>query len=394
MPGHPDFASIVAGVKGSVYSKLAHRLATHEGEIYPLHVGDTWRAPPPGCHMADFTEATHPGMHRYTPPQGHAGLVDAIVEWTGQSQGLAIERDEVLVTAGATGGLGAVVGAIVDPGDEVIILAPFWPLIAGIVRTFRGTAVPVPFFDVATDVESALAAVEAALTDRTVAIYWNTPSNPTGQLIPRDQLEALVGWARKNDLWILADEVYELYAWGGAHVHTRPLAPERTFSAHSFSKAFGMAGNRCGYVLGPASAMRAACKVSTHSFYSAPTASQLAATVALGGPGQAWARASAASYQAVGEAAARRLGVPPPQGCTFLFFDVADALDDRGLDGLLSDLVDSGLFVAPGGSFGPYPTHVRVCFTAAPPEVVARGIEVLAQRLGRPGARATALKAD
>ena len=383
MPGHPDFASIVAGVKGSVYSSLAHRLANYDGEIYPLHVGDTWRAPPPGCHMADFTEATHPGVHRYAPPQGHATLVDAIIDWTARSQGLAVEPDDVLVTAGATAGLAAVVGALVDPGDEVIILAPFWPLIAGMVRTFRGKAVPAPFFDVAHDVASALAAIEAARTDRTVAIYLNTPSNPTGQVIPRAQIEAIVAWARAHDLWILADEVYELYAWGGEHVYTRPLAPERTISAHSFSKAFGMAGNRCGYVLGPADAIRAARKVSTHTFYSAPTASQLAAATALGGPGQAWARESAAGYRAVGEAAARRLGVAPPQGCTFLFFDVADALDDRGLDGLLSDLVDQGLFVAPGASFGPYPTHVRVCYTAAPPDVVARGIEVLATRLGR-----------
>ncbi|MGK0359990.1 MAG: aspartate/methionine/tyrosine aminotransferase [Bradymonadia bacterium] len=383
MPGHPDFASIVAGVKGSVYSKLAHRLAAHDGEIYPLHVGDTWRSPPAGCRLSDFNEDTHPGMHRYAPPQGHPALLDAIVEWTGQSQGLAVERDEVLVTAGATAGLCAVVGAIVDPGDEVIILAPFWPLIAGMVRTFRGTPVPAPFFDVAHDIKSALKAVEAARTDRTVAVYLNTPSNPTGKLIPGEQLEAIVAWARKHDLWILADEVYELYAWGGDHVHTRPLAPERTFSAHSFSKAFGMAGNRCGYVLGPASAMQAAGKVSLHSFYSTPTASQLAASLALGGPGQAWARESAYSYRDVGEAAARRLGVPPPQGCTFLFFDVADALDDRGLSGLLSDLVDKGLLVAPGGSFGPYPTHIRVCFTAAIPDVVARGVEILATRLGR-----------
>lgn len=383
MPRHPAFASIVAGVKGSVYSKLAHRLATHEGEIYPLHVGDTWRAPAEGCRMEDFTEAEHPGMHRYTPPQGHAGLIGAIADWTATSQGLAVDPDGILVTAGATGGLGAVAGAILNPGDEVILAAPFWPLIAGIVRTFGGTAVPAPFFGEVHDPASAVAALEAKRTARTVAVYLNTPSNPTGRIIPGDQIEAIVAWARRHDLWIIADEVYEHYSWGAPHVYTRPLAPERTFSAHSFSKAFGMAGNRCGYILGPDDAMEAARKVSTHSFYSAPTASQLSGIAALAGPGHAWAAESAASYRAVGEAAAERLGLPAPEGCTFLFFDVADALDARGLDGLLSDLVDEGLFVAPGASFGPYPTHVRVCYTAAPPDVVARGVERLARRLGR-----------
>jgi N-succinyldiaminopimelate aminotransferase len=76
------------------------------------------------------------------------------------------------------------------------------------------------------------------------------------------------------------------------------------------------------------------------------------------------------------------LGVAPPRGSTFLFLDVAERLDERGLDGFLEDCVDHGLFVAPGPSFGPYPTHVRVCFTAAPPELVDRGVAVLASLLG------------
>jgi N-succinyldiaminopimelate aminotransferase len=81
--------------------------------------------------------------------------------------------------------------------------------------------------------------------------------------------------------------------------------------------------------------------------------------------------------------AARRLGLPEPEGSTFLFVDVGARLDGRGLLGFLEDCAARGLFVAPGPSFGPYPTHVRVCTTAAPPAVVARGVEVLAQLLGR-----------
>ncbi len=85
----------------------------------------------------------------------------------------------------------------------------------------------------------------------------------------------------------------------------------------------------------------------------------------------------------MGRRAAARRGVPPPQGSTFLFLDVRAHLDGRGLMGLLEDCADRGLFVAPGPSFGPYPTHVRVCYTAAPPDVVERGVNVLAERLGR-----------
>ena len=207
--------------------------------------------------------------------------------------------------------------------------------------------------------------------------------NPTGQLIPRPWIEAMVAFARRYDLWILSDEVYEHYCWGGEHTYTRPLAPERTFSTHSFSKAYGMAGTRCGFTIGPASAMEATRKISTHSFYAAPTVAQLCARNALAGPGDVWAAEAAKAYRTVGEAAALRLGVAAPQGGTFLFFDVAAALDERGLGGFLEDLVEEGVFLAPGESFGPYPTHVRLCYTAAPPDVVMRGVERVARRLGR-----------
>jgi N-succinyldiaminopimelate aminotransferase len=293
------------------------------------------------------------------------------------------ERDNVLVATGATGALGAVAGAIVAPGDEVLLLAPHWPLISGIVQSFHGVAVDVPFFGNADSPETAVEVVRRYKTDRTVALYLNTPSNPTGRIIPRSWIEALVEWARAEDLWLISDEVYEDYVFEGEHAYTRPLAPERTFAAHSFSKAYGMAGNRCGWVLGPATAMAELRKVSLHSFYSTPTASQIAALRVLEGPGKPWIAQAREKYIKAGGQAARRLGVAPPQGSTFLFLDIAEHLDERGLDGFLEDCVDRGLFVAPGPSFGPYPTSVRLCFTAAPPDVVERGVEVLAGLLGR-----------
>jgi N-succinyldiaminopimelate aminotransferase len=333
--------------------------------------------------MEDLRVAEHPGMHRYAPVQGLPGLLDALVERTRATTGVAVERENVLVTAGATGGLGAVAGALLAPGDEVLILAPYWPLISGIVRSFHGIPVPVPFFGRVDSPETAVAAVRERLTSRTAALYFNTPNNPSGRVIPRPWLEALVEWARREDLWLIADEVYEEYQYTGEHTYGLPLAPERTFAAHSFSKAYGMAGNRCGHIVGPRAVMGDLRKVSTHSFYSTPTASQLAAEAVLAGPGKEWIAHARECYRAAGDQAARRLGVPPPSGSTFLFLDIADHLDERGLEGLLEACVARGLFVSPGPSFGPYPTHIRLCFTAAPPEVVARGVEALAAVLGR-----------
>jgi aspartate/methionine/tyrosine aminotransferase len=306
MPRHPGFSPSVQDISGAVYSALAHRLATYQGEVFPLHVGDTWMEPAEGCRMEDLHVAEYPGMHRYAPPQGMTTLLDAIVE-----------------------------------------------------------------------------RVRERLTSRTVALYLNTPSNPAGQVIPRAWIEALVAWAAREDLWIIADEVYEDYVFSGEHTYTRPLAPERTFAAHSFSKAYGMAGTRCGYVVGPVEAVRELRKIGMHSFYSTPTAAQIAALRVMGEVGDAWIARAREQYRATGAQAAARLGLPAPEGSTFLFFDVAPVLDESGLGGFLERCVDRGLFLAPGPSFGPYPTHVRLCFTAAPPDVIARGVEALAPLLGR-----------
>lgn len=383
MPRPPELAPVPLSIKGSVYSSVLHRLAAYGGEVYPLHVGDTFLEPAEGCRMEDLSVAEHPGLHRYAPPQGLPALVDAVVERLRTRTGVSLERANVFVAGGATSGLAAVVGAIVAPGDEVLLLAPHWPLIEGHVRMAGGVPVDVPFFGVAASAETAAAAVEAAVTPRTVALYVNTPSNPTGVVVPRSWLEALVGVARRRGLWLVFDEVYEDYVYRGEHVPGLSLAPERSFAAYSFSKAYGMAGNRVGYVAGPAAAIAEALKLSTHTVYAAPTAAQLAALRILEGKGDAWVARTREAYRELGAHAADRLGAPRPEGSTFLFLDVAPRLDARGLTGFLEDAADRGLLVAPGTSCGPYPSHVRVCYTSAPPDVVRRGVEVLAGLLGR-----------
>ena len=380
MPRPPHFSPSVSVIPSAVYSSLAERLKAHQGEVFPLHVGDTWMEPPEGCHMQDFRTADHPGMHRYAPVQGLPTLIDAIVERSTARTGVATGRADVLVTTGATGGLGAIMGALLAPGDEVLILAPYWPLVAGIVASFHGVPVPVSLLEV-DGVETLREALRRKAGPRTVALYLNTPNNPTGRVLPRAWVEALAEEAQRQGWWLVSDEVYEDYVYAGGHTYARTLAPERTFSAYSFSKAYGMAGNRCGYVVGPTEAMAQLRKVSTHSFYSTPTASQLAAARALTGPGDAWVEQASTQYRETGTEAARRLGVPPPEGSTFLFLDVSRYLDERGLAGFLEDCASVGLLVAPGPSFGPFPHHVRLCFTSAPPDAVLRGVDTLVKLL-------------
>ena len=407
MPRYPAICAGVRAVRLSAFSSLGARLERHGGERYPFHVGDTWMAPAVGCRMEDLRESDHPGMHRYAPTRGLRELLDAVVERTRRRTGAPTERDDVLISAGATGGLSAVLGALLSPGDEVVILAPFWPLIDGIVRSFRGEPVAVPLLDAGDDVVETVARLDRARTSRTVAVYVNATNNPTGRVVSKERVEAIVAWARRHDLWILSDEVYEDYAYVGEHIYCRPLAPERTFSVHSCSKAFAATGWAC--IAVPPRARRARCAPSApparagrcglrdggqpvrmgrradrghgkshedQRSYVLQHTDRLADR-GRGSPRRAGRRRGRAGTRAV-PLDRSRVGREPPEGSTFLFLDVSHRLGPDGLGPLLEACADRGILVAPGTSFGPYTGHVRVCFTSAPPDVTRRGMTALA----------------
>jgi len=386
MPKPPSFTHAAAAVQAAVYSK--HSGSDDQSLQIPLHVGDTWMEPAVGCRMQDLTIDEHPGMHRYTPVQGLPTLRHAIARHHARLSGVHTDTANVIVTAGATAGLAAAVGALVAPGESVLLAAPYWPLIAGSIRAFNAHPIDVPLMtdEHLNDVQSADQAVarfEAARTESTVAVYWNTPHNPTGRLMPRDWLEALTQWADQHNLWILSDDVYERYVYSGEHVYTRSLAPDRTISVHSFSKSYGMAGNRCGYLVAPAAAISAINRIMTNINYSACTASQLAALNALGPAGERWVASARDQYAELGAWAADRLGVQQPEGSTFLFIDVTETLKHDQYAGdlsrLLQALAEHNVLVAPGPSFGPYPNHIRLCFTATEPKRMRSGVEQLAR---------------
>jgi len=381
MPRPPKPSQAVSGLGAAPYSPFGERARQRGQRVFPLHVGDTWMEPFEGARMEALRVAEHPGMHRYCETAGLPRLVDALVEKLRARNRLAAEREGVLVTAGATSGISCAVAALADPGEEVLILAPFWPLVRGIVRSWRAVPVEVPFFDRVHSAAEAVAAVEERLSPRSVALYFSSPSNPTGRVLQRSWLEALAELARRRDLWLLSDEVYEDYVYRGEHVSIGTFAPERTLSVFSFSKTYGMAGNRAGYLAGPPATVAEIHKVQVHSSYHAPTASQLAALRALEG-GAAWVAAAREAYRTVGDETARALGLAPPDGSMFLFLDVAARLGERGLDGFLEDCFEAGVLVAPGSSSGAdYATWIRLCYSAVPPAEAGEAARRLAKVL-------------
>ena len=366
---------------GTVYAPERTGRETVAREVCPLNVGDTWLEPMEGARLEDIHQFDHPGLNRYSDPRGVPELIDAIVEKMRSRGAATVERSSVMVSAGATNALACAVGTVASPGEEVLILAPFWPLIRGSVQSFRGTPVEVPFYDRVDSVEAALEAVRERLSPRSVALYVSTPSNPTGRVIPESWLAALADLARCENLWLISDEVYEDYVYRGEHVSLARIAPERTLTSFSFSKAYGMAGYRIGYMVGPADAIAQMGKIGTHTYYAANTAGQLAARRALQG-GADWVDNARTEYRKVGEAVSGRLGVRAPEGSTFLLLDVSRFLDERGIQGFLRDCLEDGVALSPGASCGEaYESCVRLCYTAAPPAEVLCAVDRLAARL-------------
>jgi N-succinyldiaminopimelate aminotransferase len=416
MPRVPDMSGSSGRIGESVFSPVAARAAALRAqglELFPLHVGDTWLEPPEGCRMEDLACADHPGLHRYpADTRGLPALLDALVERARCVHALPCERESVLVTAGATLGLGNALAALIDPGDEVLLLAPYWPLIRGVVHAHRGQPREVPFFDRVDSAEAAVATVRERITPRTSVLYVSTPSNPTGRVLPESWLAALAELARAEGLWILADEVYDQLVYTGRHVSIGRFAPERTVTCFSFSKTYALSGCRIGYLVGPKAVVGVVHRVAVHTGYNASVPAQWAALRALE-RGGAWLARARDGYARAGREAAARLGLPAPEGATFLFVPVPEAVwpddveatqasatqDVRStsvtpleprFSSFLHACLDDGVQVAPGHACGHgYARFVRICYTAMPPERLAEGVARLARRLGLRPVRST-----
>jgi N-succinyldiaminopimelate aminotransferase len=387
MPRFPRTSPAASSLSDSVYSQLVVKARGRPGPVHPLHVGDTYREPLFEARAEAQRTADHPRLHNYAPVQGEAAFLDAIVEHLAR-RGLPIDRENVQVTSGATTGFSVICSGLLDPGDEVVVLAPFWPLVRGIIAARGARAVELPFWDrlgaPGFDVE---AAVEGAITARTAALYVNSPNNPTGRVLPEAALDAIARVAARHDLWVLDDEAYEGLEYvrePPAPLWTRPALRGRTIAAHTLSKTHGLAGARVGWLHGPESAMRVLRSVQAFQAYCDPRPMQLGAARALR-EGGAWLAEARELYGAAGRRAADALGLPPPEGGTFLFFDASPYLrDGEPLLGFLERCLDAGVLLTPGSASGhAYERWVRLCFTAVPPDELADAVRRLAGVLGR-----------
>jgi aspartate/methionine/tyrosine aminotransferase len=376
-------------IRPGVFADLQVQIDAHlarGGDLIPLHIGDTYLEPPQSSRFGSVIEmhGADEGLYRYGACAGLPDLRTAIAEeLRGRRTFASVAATNVLIGVGATHALLCAARSILEPGDDVLLAAPYWPLASGILQTCGARVVEVPITSklYADPNLNAGDLFRSAVTPKTRAIYLITPNNPDGKVLSREQLSSIATFAREHDLWVIADEVYADFTFGPPHISiaSLPDMAERTITAYSFSKSHALAGARVGYVIAHEDVIRAAQRVSTHSVFNVPVLMQRAAMAALAA-GPRWLERALLIYRNSLEAAVDALRGTPvkfsvAEGGSYLFLDFEQVLGDRPLSLLLERAIDRGVLLAPGEAFGRnYAKCARLCFTAVPLPRLLEGI--------------------
>ena len=334
-----------------------------------------------------------PAMHHYTPTAGLPALRAAICAKTARDSGFAATPDQVLVTNGAKHAVFTALTTILDPGDEVLIPSPYWTTYPEVARLVGGKPVAVPTIATSGFLVS-VQDLEAARTDRTKVLIFNSPCNPTGSVYPAGLVREIGEWAAANDLWVLCDEIYEHLVFGDAVQTSMPVVvPEladRTIIVNGVAKTYAMTGWRVGWLLGPRDVIDVATNFQSQVTSNISNVSQRAALAALEGDLSAVAEMRAAfdrrrTTMTTMLNAIDGVSCVVPDGAFYCFPDVTGLLG-RELSGRtvttsaeLAELLLATVHVAtvPGEAFGA-PGHLRLSSAIADADLV-EGVKRIAQ---------------
>ncbi|TPG59171.1 aminotransferase class I/II-fold pyridoxal phosphate-dependent enzyme [Roseomonas nepalensis] len=359
-------------------------------EVVKLWIGEG-DLPTPDFVVEAAHRAMQEGETRYTYSRGIPRLHQALSDYHRRHWGVEVAPERFAITAGGMNAIMQACQALLEHGDEVIIPTPNWPNLAEAVRVTGGVPVTVPYRRSADGRFSLpLADIAAAITPRTRVLVVNSPSNPTGWVMPIAEMQALRDLARERGLWIISDEVYNHFTYGNA------IAPsflqictpsDRLIVANTFSKNWAMTGWRAGWIVYPEGLAATFSKLGQYNTTSIPTFIQHAAVTALD-EGDAFIRtmvgrcAESRAIMVEGLSRLRGVTVFAPEGAFYIMARVDTG--ETSLDLAFRLLREAKVGVAPGTAFGPEGEgFVRICFAVSPAlarEAVARLTRVLGER--------------
>jgi aspartate/methionine/tyrosine aminotransferase len=360
---------------------LAMRESGHR--VLQLEGGEPFMATPDFVKEA-MRAALDANQTRYAPSSGVLQLLDALRAKLARKNGVEVTTNDIIVTSGGAHGLFCAFQASVSPGDEVMFFAPYWTPIQDQVRFAGGIPVHVPWDDIRDgDGDGMRKELESLHTSRTRVIYVNTPANPSGDMLTREQLTAVADFAKEHDLTVIADEAYEDLIYDGVHVSIASLPGmlERTLSVYTFSKSFSMTGWRIGYLVAPPPFMEFLRKLVLNTVNGVSTPTQYAALAAV--------THDPHFFDAIREEYRRRRDLLvrgfrdagfdclTPPGAFYTFPDVRKRLGGDSWQAMETLLERTEIASVPGVVFGPEGEgHLRMSFSTSM-EILEEAVEAL-----------------
>ncbi|HEY6421801.1 MAG TPA: pyridoxal phosphate-dependent aminotransferase [Pseudonocardiaceae bacterium] len=332
---------------------------------------------PPEIVQAAVAACSAPANHRYTPAAGLPELREAVAAKTARDSGYRIEPSQVLITNGGKQAVYQAFATLLDPGDEVLLPAPYWTTYPEAIALAGGTVVVVPT-DESTGYLPDVEQLEAARTERTKVLLWCSPSNPSGAVAPPELVIEVGRWAVEHGLWVVTDEIYEHLVYEGTQALSMPVAvPElaqRCVVINGVAKTYAMTGWRVGWLVGPSDVVKAASNLQSHLSSNVCNVAQRAALAAVSGPLDAVAQMREAfdrRRRTIVELLSGIEGVtcPVPYGAFYAYPSVKGLLD-RSLRGspmrtsvelAAAVLEHAEVAVVPGEAFGT-PGYLRLSY--------------------------------
>ncbi|WP_192597967.1 pyridoxal phosphate-dependent aminotransferase [Sporosarcina limicola] len=316
------------------------------------------------------------GKTKYTPAGGLPALKDAIIHKLQKDQGLNYTRKEVMIGIGAKHVLYTLFQVMLDPGDEVIIPAPYWVSYPEQVKLAGGVPVHIEGSSAA-QFKVTAEQIREAVTPRTKAIIINSPSNPTGMIYSREELVQIAEVCKEKDIWIVSDEIYEKLIYGEEqHISIAQLsddAKQRTLIINGVSKSYSMTGWRIGYIAGNVEVVSAMTDLASHSTSNPTTTSQYATIEAYNGPQDTVETMRKDFESRLEQVYPQFVAIPgfkvlKPQGAFYLLPDVSEAAKNTGFanvdDFAAALLTKANVAVIPGSGFGS-PDTIRLSYATS-----------------------------
>jgi aspartate aminotransferase len=350
---------------------------------------------PPHIIEAAAEACRNPTYHRYTPAAGLPELRAAIARKTARDSGWEIEPSQVLVTNGGKHGLYNAFMAILDPGDEVLLPAPYWVSYPEMIKLAGGEAISLPTTE-ETGFRATVEHLEEARTPKTKALVFVSPSNPTGAVYPPEEVTSIGQWAAEKGIWVITDEIYEHLVYGDNRFSSMPASvPElqpRCVAVNGVAKTYAMTGWRVGWLIGPSHVVAAAASLQGHATSNVSNVAQAAALAAVSGDlsavhemHDAFDRRRRTMHKLLNEV--NGFVCYEPQGAFYCFPSVAGVLDrtirGRRIDSALElgalILEEAKVALVPGEGFGA-PGYVRFSYALGDDDI-AEGIGRIADLL-------------